>query len=163
AALSAGVAARTRNLTPSVIAAWQVIRASWPAPTMPTSGAPLPAWSVTAGAHPARPPGPAPPDLRPPPRRPFPPPRPPADTTPPGGDGPMATSDKDVHLSPAPGAPVATVVREGSYGEKVVAVEPGGAEFIPLNERHGRPVYLFWTWTSPNLEFATIFVGVLGV
>ena len=75
----------------------------------------------------------------------------------------MATSDKDVHLSPAPGAPVATVVREGSYGEKVVAVEPGGAEFIPLNERHGRPAYLFWTWTSPNLEFATIFVGVLGV
>src|SRR5215469_14289821 len=75
----------------------------------------------------------------------------------------MATSDKDVHLSPAAGAPTATVVREGSYGEKVVAVEPGGAEFIPLNERHGRPVNLFWTWTSPNLEFATVFVGVLGV
>jgi nucleobase:cation symporter-1, NCS1 family len=75
----------------------------------------------------------------------------------------MATSDKDVHLPPAASAPVATVVREGNYGEKVVAVEPGGAEFIPLNERHGRPVQLFWTWTSPNLEFATIFVGVLGV
>src|SRR5437660_10804386 len=75
----------------------------------------------------------------------------------------MATSDKDVHLAPAAGAPAATVVREGTYGEKVVAVEPGGAEFIPLNERHGRPVNLFWTWTSPNLEFATIFVGVLGV
>src|SRR5215475_11163236 len=54
-------------------------------------------------------------------------------------------------------------VREGTYGDRVVAVEPGGAEFIPLNERHGRPVNLFWTWTSPNLEFATIFVGVLGV
>src|SRR5215472_17527204 len=75
----------------------------------------------------------------------------------------MATSDKDVHLSPAPGAPVTTVVREGSYGERVVAVEPGGAEFIPLNERHGRPLNLFWTWTSPNMEFATIFVGVLAV
>src|ERR1700729_1353412 len=75
----------------------------------------------------------------------------------------MATSDKGVHPSPAAGAPVATVVREGTYGEKVVAVEPGGAEFIPLNERHGRPLQLFWTWTSPNLEFATIFVGVLGV
>ena len=24
-------------------------------------------------------------------------------------------------------------VREGTYGEKVIAVEPGGAEFIPLN------------------------------
>src|SRR5690242_190965 len=75
----------------------------------------------------------------------------------------MATSDKDVHLAPAAGAPAAPAVREGSYGEKVIAVEPGGAEFIPLNERHGKPVHLFWTWTSPNLEFATIFVGVLGV
>src|SRR6266567_1215343 len=54
-------------------------------------------------------------------------------------------------------------VREGSYGERVIAVEPGGAEFIPLHERHGRPLQLFWTWTSPNLEFATVFVGVLGV
>jgi nucleobase:cation symporter-1, NCS1 family len=54
-------------------------------------------------------------------------------------------------------------VREGEYGNKVIAVEPGGAEFIPLNERHGRPIQLFWTWTSPNMEFATIFVGVLAV
>jgi NCS1 family nucleobase:cation symporter-1 len=44
-----------------------------------------------------------------------------------------------------------------------MTVEPGGAEFIPLHERHGRPLNLFWTWTSPNLEFATVFVGVLGV
>src|SRR6201999_468826 len=54
-------------------------------------------------------------------------------------------------------------VRQGTYGKKVIAVEPGGAEFIPLNERHGRPLQLFWTWTSPNMEFATIFVGVLAV
>jgi NCS1 family nucleobase:cation symporter-1 len=54
-------------------------------------------------------------------------------------------------------------VREGHYGAKVVAVEPGGAEFIPLDERHGRPLDLFWTWMSPNLEFATIFVGVISV
>src|SRR6201996_4330133 len=54
-------------------------------------------------------------------------------------------------------------VREGSYGEKVVAVEPGGAEFIPLGERHGKPLQLFWTWTSPNMEFATVFVGFIGV
>ena len=54
-------------------------------------------------------------------------------------------------------------VREGSYGAKVGAVEPGGAEFIPLDERHGTARGLFWTWMSPNLEFATIFVGVLGV
>ena len=61
------------------------------------------------------------------------------------------------------GAEPGVAVREGSYGTQVIAVEPGGAEFIPLNERHGRPVQLFWTWTSPNMEFATIFVGVLAV
>jgi NCS1 family nucleobase:cation symporter-1 len=49
------------------------------------------------------------------------------------------------------------------YGSKVVAVEPGGNEPIPADERHGRPISLFWTWTSPNLEFATVFVGVLSV
>ncbi|MGZ4437281.1 MAG: purine-cytosine permease family protein [Nocardioides sp.] len=48
------------------------------------------------------------------------------------------------------------------YGDKVAAVEPGGVEFIPLEERHGSPLQLLWTWTSPNLEFATVFVGVLG-
>ncbi len=48
------------------------------------------------------------------------------------------------------------------YGAKVVAVEPGGIEFIPLDERHGRPLQLLWTWTSPNMEFATIGVGILG-
>ncbi|HVI36826.1 MAG TPA: cytosine permease, partial [Gaiellales bacterium] len=52
-------------------------------------------------------------------------------------------------------------VRPGEYGAKVIAVEPGGAEFAPLNERHGKPVHLLWTWLSPNLEFATVFLGVL--
>jgi NCS1 nucleoside transporter family len=61
------------------------------------------------------------------------------------------------------GAEPGVLVREGNYGTQVIAVEPGGAEFIPLNERHGRPIQLFWTWTSPNMEFATIFVGVLAV
>ena len=55
------------------------------------------------------------------------------------------------------------VVRPGHYGTRVGAVEPGGAEFIPIEERHGRARQLFWTWTSPNLEFATVFVGVLVV
>jgi NCS1 nucleoside transporter family len=54
-------------------------------------------------------------------------------------------------------------VREGEYGARVAAVEPGGAEFIPYSERHGRPLSLFWTWMSPNLEFATVFLGVLAV
>src|SRR3954447_13461780 len=48
------------------------------------------------------------------------------------------------------------------YGDKVLAVEPGGGELIPLDERHGSPVQLVWTWTSPNMEFATIGVGILG-
>src|SRR6201996_9326917 len=60
-------------------------------------------------------------------------------------------------------AEVSAEVREGSYGKRVTAVEPGGAGFIPLSERHGRPLNLFWTWTSPNMEFATIFVGMIGV
>ena len=42
-------------------------------------------------------------------------------------------------------------------------MEPGGNEDIAEADRHGRPRQLFWTWTSPNLEFATIFVGVLAV
>jgi len=54
-------------------------------------------------------------------------------------------------------------IREGVYGEAVAKVEPGGVEFISHSERHGKPIDLFWTWLSPNLEFATIFVGVLGV
>jgi nucleobase:cation symporter-1, NCS1 family len=54
-------------------------------------------------------------------------------------------------------------VREGEYGERVGRVEPGGVEYIALAERHGKPIDLFWTWLSPNLEFATIFVGVLGI
>src|ERR1700760_324851 len=60
-------------------------------------------------------------------------------------------------------APAGVVIREGDYGTRIAAVEPGGAEFIPLHERHGSPLQLFWTWVSPNMEFATIFVGVLGV
>jgi NCS1 nucleoside transporter family len=60
-----------------------------------------------------------------------------------------------------PSGTVVADVRPGEYGTKVIAVEPGGAEFVPLHERHGRPVQLLWTWLSPNLEFATVFLGVL--
>src|SRR5579859_3439426 len=54
-------------------------------------------------------------------------------------------------------------VREGEYGERVATVEPGGVEYISLKERHGQPIQLFWTWLSPNLEFATVFIGVIAV
>src|SRR3954451_15060261 len=49
------------------------------------------------------------------------------------------------------------------YGARVLPVEPGGADYVPLSERHGKPWQLFATWLSPNMEFATVFVGVLGV
>src|SRR5215468_608511 len=75
----------------------------------------------------------------------------------------MAGSDQDITTLASEDAPAGVLVREGEYGDRVITVEPGGAEFIPLHERHGNPVQLFWTWTSPNLEFATIFVGVLAV
>jgi NCS1 nucleoside transporter family len=48
------------------------------------------------------------------------------------------------------------------YGSRTTAVEPGGVEIIPESERHGRPINLLWTWISPNLEFATIGVGIIG-
>ena len=54
-------------------------------------------------------------------------------------------------------------VREGEYGERVATVEPGGVEYIALKERHGKPIQLFFTWLSPNLEFATVFIGVIAV
>ncbi|MCW2618848.1 MAG: putative purine-cytosine permease yxlA [Modestobacter sp.] len=56
---------------------------------------------------------------------------------------------------------VTAEVRQGEYGTKVIAVEPGGAEMVPQRDRHGSPVQLLWTWLSPNLEFATVFIGVL--
>jgi NCS1 nucleoside transporter family len=68
----------------------------------------------------------------------------------------MGTSDSAIGAAGVP-------VREGDYGDRVVAVEPGGIEFIPERERHGGPVKLFWTWMSANIEFATIFVGFLPV
>ena len=61
------------------------------------------------------------------------------------------------------GAVAGEPVREGELRRQGGAVEPGGVEFIPASDRHGTPLQLLWTWTSPNLEFATIFVGILGV
>jgi len=69
------------------------------------------------------------------------------------------TQDPGPRRSPPPGV----IVREQEYGDRVVGVEPGGVEFIPFDQRHGRPRKLFWTWTSPNLEFSTVFLGVLAV
>ena len=71
-----------------------------------------------------------------------------------GGDG-----------SPAPAVALAQAAPDEivAYGDHVLAVEPTGAEPVPDDGRHGRPLQLLWTWTSPNMEFATVFIGVLGV
>ena len=42
-------------------------------------------------------------------------------------------------------------------------VEAGGIEAIPSSKRHGSPWQLLATWSAPNLEFATVFVGVIAV
>lgn len=43
------------------------------------------------------------------------------------------------------------------------SIEVGGIEAIPADKRHGSPWQLLATWSAPNLEFATIFIGVLAV
>jgi purine-cytosine permease-like protein len=70
----------------------------------------------------------------------------------------MASVDDQVSITS-----ITAEVREGDYGAKIGVVEPGGAELIPLGDRHGKPLSLFWTWMSPNLEFATVYVGVIAV
>lgn len=49
------------------------------------------------------------------------------------------------------------------YGDRVIAVETAGSEPIPEAERHGTPLQLLWTWASPNVEFATAYIGVISV
>lgn len=68
----------------------------------------------------------------------------------------MATTQREIETGAVP-------VREGEYGGRVVAVEPGGIEYIPERERHGKPSNLVWMWMSPNLEFATVYVGVIPI
>lgn len=42
-------------------------------------------------------------------------------------------------------------------------VAVGETEPIPLQERHGHARNLLWTWSSPNMQFAVILVGVISV
>jgi nucleobase:cation symporter-1, NCS1 family len=46
---------------------------------------------------------------------------------------------------------------------KPTSIEAGGIESIPADRRHGSPWQLLATWSAPNLEFATVFVGFIGV
>lgn len=75
-------------------------------------------------------------------------------TTPPKNDGPLTA-----HVAHAQ----ATTDEIVAYGDQILAVEPTGAEPVPENGRHGKPLQLLWTWTSPNMEFTSAFIGVLGV
>jgi len=43
------------------------------------------------------------------------------------------------------------------------AIETNDVAPIPAGERHGKAWHLFTVWSSPNLEFATIFVGALAI
>ena len=43
------------------------------------------------------------------------------------------------------------------------AIETNDVLPIPAGERHGKPWHLFTVWSSPNLEFATVFIGALAV
>ncbi|MFI7343900.1 purine-cytosine permease family protein [Streptomyces sp. NPDC050085] len=67
----------------------------------------------------------------------------------------MTTLSPEAGAGSSPPAP--------SYGDKVIAVETAGSEPIPDAERHGGPRQLLWTWASPNIEFATVYIGVIAV
>jgi NCS1 nucleoside transporter family len=73
------------------------------------------------------------------------------------------TSNPTISGGPTAVLEIVAEVREGTYGDSVTTVEPGGAGVIADSERHGKPIDLFWTWLSPNLEFATVFVGVIAI
>ncbi|WP_328359215.1 cytosine permease [Streptomyces sp. NBC_00445] len=64
-------------------------------------------------------------------------------------------------MTTAPADSSGTIAPE--YGDKVIAVETAGSEPIPDAERHGAPLQLLWTWASPNIEFATVYIGVISV
>ncbi|WP_338697545.1 cytosine permease [Streptomyces sp. Q6] len=59
-----------------------------------------------------------------------------------------------------PSAPAPDVV---TGPERLIAVEEHGADPVPHDKRHGSPRQLLWTWASPQVGFATVFIGVLSV
>ena len=57
-------------------------------------------------------------------------------------------------------APMATNTNQSASAG---AIETNDIHPIPAGERHGKPWHLFTVWSSPNLEFATVFIGCLAV
>ncbi|MEO0049059.1 MAG: hypothetical protein RL556_391 [Actinomycetota bacterium] len=50
-----------------------------------------------------------------------------------------------------------------SGSAKATSIEINDVQPIPAAERHGKAWHLFTVWSSPNLEFATVFVGALAI
>ena len=50
-----------------------------------------------------------------------------------------------------------------SGSAKATSIETNDIAPISAGERHGKPWHLFTVWSSPNLEFATVFIGFLAV
>lgn len=50
-----------------------------------------------------------------------------------------------------------------SGSAKATSIETNDVAPISAGERHGKAWHLFTVWTTPNLEFATVFVGALAV
>ena len=50
-----------------------------------------------------------------------------------------------------------------SGSASATAIEINDVAPIPAAERHGKAWHLFTVWSSPNLEFATVFIGFLAV
>jgi NCS1 family nucleobase:cation symporter-1 len=55
------------------------------------------------------------------------------------------------------------MAQNNSGSASATAIEIHDVAPIPASDRHGKAWHLFSVWSSPNLEFATVYVGALGV
>ncbi|MFM5904927.1 MAG: purine-cytosine permease family protein [Micrococcales bacterium] len=55
------------------------------------------------------------------------------------------------------------MAQTNSGSAKATSIEINDVAPIPAGERHGKAWHLFTVWSSPNLEFATVFVGALAI
>jgi NCS1 family nucleobase:cation symporter-1 len=57
--------------------------------------------------------------------------------------------------------PVAPVAPSGETTNRVFEVEQRGIDHIPLGERRGRPIDLFWIWFGANVIFTYVISGAI--
>lgn len=55
------------------------------------------------------------------------------------------------------------MAQNNSGSANATAIETNDVAPIPAGERHGKAWHLFTVWSSPNLEFATVFIGALAI